>query len=84
MQRQKSKTTLTQINTIDDIDPRRVESIKKWFIGIKVFDGKKQNTIAYDKKTFSQAETLEVVRETHKEWKDLLSSEDPKRAKKRE
>ena len=68
---------------MEDVDPKWIESIKKWFIGIKVYDGKKENTIAYGNKTISKAETIEVVKETYECWKDLMSSEDPLRVEKR-
>ena len=35
------ESMIIQINSVDDIDPRWIQSIKKWFIGIKVYDGKK-------------------------------------------
>lgn len=40
-----------------------------WFKYIKIFDGKKPNSIAYDEKVFSKDETLAIINETHHEWK---------------
>ncbi len=47
-----------------------------WFKYIKIFDGKKQNSIAYDEKIFSKDETLAIINETHHEWKKLNNSPD--------
>ena len=48
----------------------------EWFKTIKVFDGKKANTIAYDEKIFSRDETLAIIDGTHREWLKLASSQE--------
>lgn len=48
----------------------------EWFKIIKTFDGKPANSIAYNEKIFSKDETLEIVSDTHQEWKKLVESED--------
>jgi arsenate reductase-like glutaredoxin family protein len=45
-----------------------------WFKYIKIFDGKKPNSIAYGEKVFSKDETLAIINETHHEWKELNNS----------
>lgn len=57
---------------MDDIDPRRIDSIKKWFKIVKVLDGKKPNTIAYDEKIFNKNEIIDTIKHTNGEWKNLL------------
>jgi hypothetical protein len=48
-----------------------------WFKGIKLFEGKAANQIAYDEKIFSKEETLAIISETHEEWVKLITSKDP-------
>lgn len=48
----------------------------EWFKIIKTFDGKPANSIAYNEKIFSKDETLEIVNDTHQEWRRLVESED--------
>jgi hypothetical protein len=47
-----------------------------WFKDIKIFDGKKSNSIAYNEKMFTRDETLAIISETHEEWKKLNNSTD--------
>lgn len=42
-----------------------------------MFDGKKANTIAYEEKVMSRDATLNVIYDTHIEWKKLVGSSDP-------
>lgn len=50
--------------------------MKKWFKIVKVFDGKKENFIAYDEKVFGKEDTLQVIQHTREQWINLLTSED--------
>ena len=75
MRREKCISILMKISSIEDINKRHIESIKKWFKGIKVFDGKKANTIHFGEKIFGKDKTLAVIHEAHEEWKNLLSNE---------
>lgn len=77
MPTKKCKGFLTKIKSIDDISKRRLESVMKWFIGIKVFDGKKENSIAYDGRILGRDRTLEVIEEAYTDWKKLLSCSEP-------
>jgi hypothetical protein len=45
---------ISQVNGIEDINPKRIESAKKWFKIVKVFDGKKANQIAHNEKVFNK------------------------------
>lgn len=48
----------------------------EWFKVIKTFDGKPANSIAYNEKIFSKDETLEIVSNTHQEWRKLVESDE--------
>lgn len=39
---------LVQVNSVEDIDPRLIKSMKQWFKVVKIHDGKKPNIIAYN------------------------------------
>ena len=54
-----------KISSLDHVSQRHIESIKKWFKGIKVFDGKKANTIHFEEKVFGREKTLAVIHEAH-------------------
>jgi len=43
-----------QINKIEDVNPKKLAAIKSWFKVVKVYDGKKPNTIAYNEKIFTK------------------------------
>ena len=62
------------MNDISSFSKERIEAVMEWFKVIKVFDGKKPNTIAYEEKIFSKEETLNIINDTHEEWKKLASS----------
>ena len=47
--------------------------IMDWFRFIKTFDGKKENSIAYEGKIFEKEKAIELINETHNTWKDLKS-----------
>jgi hypothetical protein len=47
-----------KVSSISDVDPLLVESIKKWFKIVKVFDGKKANTIDNEDGLASVDETI--------------------------
>lgn len=63
---------MKELGDIEDHE-KVMREITRWFKGIKVFDGKKENTIAYDDKIFSKDETMEMIRKTHEHWKELKS-----------
>ena len=66
-----------KITSMSDFSKERVSAILQWFKTIKVFDGKKANTIEYNDKIFTIDETLEIIHETNKEWKALMSDKSP-------
>ena len=55
-----------KISSLEDYPPEQLRAVMEWFKTIKVFDGKKANTIAYDEKIFSRDETLAIIDDTHK------------------
>lgn len=63
-----------KITSMNDFSKERVSAILQWFKTIKVFDGKKANSIEYNDKIFTIDETLEIIHETNKEWKTLMSN----------
>jgi hypothetical protein len=56
----------------------------QWFKTIKIFDGKKANTIAFEEQILSKDATLNIIRGTHVEWRKLVGSSDPVYLKYRE
>lgn len=51
--------------------PGRVDEIKEWFINIKTYDGKKKNELYENGKIFGVDETLQIIKDTHEQWRNL-------------
>jgi len=68
-----------KIFTLKDLDenfPCRLESIKRWFKNIKIFEGKKKNWIYFDEKILDLDKTFEVISESNKHWKELRDAKE--------
>ena len=48
----------------------------EWFKTIKLYDGKKRNTIAYGETIFGVKDTVDMIKETHSEWRKLILGTD--------
>ena len=45
--------------------------VTRWFKGIKVFDGKKENVIAHNGDIWGKEDTVGLIQKTHEHWKEL-------------
>lgn len=75
---EENEAKVNKINSLKDFeeyDPGRIEEIKNWFIHIKTYDGKKKNRIFKEGAIFGEDETLDIIKESHNDWKTLLDSD---------
>jgi inorganic pyrophosphatase len=61
--------------------PGRIEGIKDWFITYKTYDGKPKNSIFDKGRLFGKEETLHIIQNAHKEWRNLNSKSNEDLAK---
>lgn len=64
----KNEAETLKINDFKDYDkiyPGKLEEIKKWFRYIKTYDGKAENKILFNNKTFGVEKSLEIIDEAH-------------------
>ena len=59
-----------KIRSVKDIE-QTVDEIREWYRVYKVAEGKKLNKYAYDGKAFDQKATMEIINETHLQYKKL-------------
>lgn len=66
--------TTTGIDSIQDVEtkmPGLISEIREWFRLYKVIDGKKPNSFGFDERILDQTKALQVIEETHNNWKSL-------------
>jgi inorganic pyrophosphatase len=62
------------LNDEADLDkhfPGVVDGVREWFRMYKTADGKPENTFAFEGQLLPQSKAVQIVDETHQEWKDL-------------
>ncbi|TGZ55637.1 hypothetical protein CRM22_010330 [Opisthorchis felineus] len=65
-----------KLNDIDDVDkhmPGLLKATRDWFRYYKVPTGKPENTFAFNGDFKNKAFALDVIQQTHEQWKSLIS-----------
>merc|ERR1712226_174141 len=65
----------SELQDISDVEakcPGVVSGIREWFRWYKTPDGKPLNAFGFEEKALSKSHAVEVIRETHQAWKDLV------------
>ncbi|XP_002733172.1 uncharacterized protein LOC100367353 [Saccoglossus kowalevskii] len=71
----------SQLNDIDDIKkymPGFIEATREWFKIYKIPDGKPENQFAFDGEAKDKEFALQIVNQTHEQWKNLVSKKTEK------
>ncbi|KAF2069845.1 hypothetical protein CYY_008835 [Polysphondylium violaceum] len=70
----------SKINTIEDVAqhlPGEIEKVFTFLRDYKIPDGKGPNKFAYDSKLLDKAFAVNIINETHHDWKTLFTTENP-------
>lgn len=70
-----------RVSSIKDIEehmPGLLEETREWFRNYKVPDGSPLNKFALEEKYLDAEEAVEIVKETHAHWRELISREHQK------
>lgn len=70
-----------QLNDISDVEsklPGTVSGIREWFRWYKTPDDKPLNGFGFDERALPKKNAVEVIEETHRYWKDLVSGKTDK------
>ncbi|CCE64550.1 hypothetical protein TPHA_0I00430 [Tetrapisispora phaffii CBS 4417] len=65
-----------KLNDFKDVDknfPGLLEATREWFRAYKVPAGKPENSFAFDGHYKNAEETIQIIKECHKEWESLIS-----------
>ena len=66
----------TENLTISELESSgRLKAIREWFKSIKVYDGKKPNSFAFEERVLSVERTLQVIEENHHHYRKLIEGE---------
>jgi len=65
----------SNINDVERMKPGLLKRTVEWFKYYKVPDGKPVNKFAFNEVFKDQSFTLQVVKDTHQSWKDLISKD---------
>lgn len=66
---------LNDINDVDKYLPGQLDAIREWFRTYNVADGKPQNVFGLRERFMDKAYALEVIKESNRAWKDLITGE---------
>ncbi|KYR01546.1 inorganic pyrophosphatase [Tieghemostelium lacteum] len=70
----------SQINSIDDVEkvlPGKIQEVFTFLRDYKIPDGKGPNQFAYDSKLLGSSFAVQVIQETHHDWKTIFTTENP-------
>ena len=66
------------VATMEDFEklhPERISEVREWFRMYKTLDGKPENEFKDDGRLFTREETLAIVLETSKQYRELMSAD---------
>ena len=66
------------LNDIDDVEremPGMLSAIREWYRTYKIPDGKPPNVFALQERFMDKAYTMEIIKECHHAWEELVSGE---------
>ncbi|GAB5370472.1 hypothetical protein AAMO2058_001496200 [Amorphochlora amoebiformis] len=65
------------MNSVEDVDchmPHTINGIREWFRWYKTPDGKPLNSFGYEEKALDSDFAVDVIRDTHQAWRELVST----------
>jgi len=68
----RSNPAAESMNSISDVDTATLDCIVDWFKMYKTTDGKPENTFFRDAEYLNMEETMDVIKECHHSWMNLL------------
>jgi len=63
---------LNDISDVEDQIPGILDNIKEWFRVYKVAEGKSENKFSHDGKYLNKSQALQIIKITHKSFKNIL------------
>ena len=69
---------MLNVATMEDFEklhPGRVSEIREWFRTYKTLDGKPENKFTEDGRVYTRDETLRIVFETNKSYRELMAAD---------
>mmetsp|Transcript_6356 Transcript_6356/g.7161 ORF Transcript_6356/g.7161 Transcript_6356/m.7161 type:complete len:266 (+) Transcript_6356:26-823(+) len=67
---------ISNLEEFEKAYPSYLDAVKTWFKFIKTYDGKKPNWFEFDEKVIGLDETLGVINDNHKCWKNIMDNKD--------
>ena len=63
------------MSDFEKLHPERVSEIREWFRMYKTLDGKPENEFKEDGRLYTSEETLAIVLETSKQYRELVAAD---------